>query len=130
MTDRRSGSAPSVPVCSQRPGPGAARGWRSVQVAGSAVQVPGGTALDLTAFALPTAQDDLAPGHHPAHRHGRARAVVFGLGLGLTSASLVALHAVSSTPPRLLQLGVLVAANALATVLRFVLLRAWVFNRP
>jgi len=42
----------------------------------------------------------------------------------------VALHAVSSTPPRLLQLGVLVAANALATVLRFVLLRAWVFNRP
>jgi putative flippase GtrA len=64
-----------------------------------------------------------------AGRHQLQGLVVFGLGLALTSGSLAALHAASSVPPRLLEVGVLVAANLTATVLRFVLLRAWVFGR-
>ena len=63
---------------------------------------------------------------------GAARAqfqglVVFGLGLGLTSGSLAVLHAVSAHPRSTTELVVLVAANAMATLLRFVLLRGWVF---
>jgi putative flippase GtrA len=53
--------------------------------------------------------------------------VVFGLGLGLTSGSLAVLHAVTSHPHPATELVVLVAANAVATLLRFVLLRGWVF---
>jgi len=64
-----------------------------------------------------------------AGRHQLQGLVVFGLGLALTSGSLAALHAASSVPPRLLEVGVLVAANLAATVLRFVLLRVWVFGR-
>jgi putative flippase GtrA len=62
-------------------------------------------------------------------RHQLQGLVVFGLGLALTSGSLATLHALVPTPARLLEVGVLVGANALATVLRFVLLRVWVFNR-
>jgi FAD:protein FMN transferase len=49
-----------LPACPQVPAPRAARGWRSVRVSGGTVQVPGGTALDLTASALPLALDDVA----------------------------------------------------------------------
>ncbi|MPQ98476.1 glycosyltransferase [Modestobacter sp. I12A-02628] len=64
---------------------------------------------------------------------GRARAqlqglVVFGLGLALTSGALALLHSGAGTPSRLLELAVLVVANALATLVRFLLLRAWVFR--
>jgi len=54
--------------------------------------------------------------------------VVLGLGLVLTSGALALLHALSTAPSHLVELLVLVAANAAATVLRFVLLRAWVFH--
>ncbi|HEX3788752.1 MAG TPA: bifunctional glycosyltransferase family 2/GtrA family protein [Pseudonocardiaceae bacterium] len=53
--------------------------------------------------------------------------LVFGLGLALTSGSLALLNALT-TPARALELLVLVAANLAATVLRFVLLRGWVFH--
>jgi putative flippase GtrA len=53
---------------------------------------------------------------------------VFGLALGLTASSLALLHALAARPGRPLELIVLVGANLLATVLRFVLLRAWVFR--
>ena len=57
--------------------------------------------------------------------------VVFALGLGLTSGSLAVLHALSAGVPLGVELGVLVAANLAATVLRFLLLRVWVFRvRP
>ena len=56
--------------------------------------------------------------------------VVFALGLGLTSGALAGLGAVTGTPPRLVELTVLIAANLGATLLRFVLLRGWVFSRP
>jgi putative flippase GtrA len=68
---------------------------------------------------------------------GRAKAatqqaqglVVFVLGLILTSGSLAVLHATSDHPHPLLELFTLVGANLAATVLRFVLLRRWVFRR-
>jgi len=66
-------------------------------------------------------------GHH-AGRHQVEGLVVFGLGLALTSGSLALLTAVTTTPSRLVELSVLVGANAAATVLRFLLFRAWVFH--
>ncbi len=67
--------------------------------------------------------------------HGRAGAlraqveglVVFGLGLGITSGSLYALEALVAAPGRPLELGVLAVANLAAGLLRFALLRWWVF---
>ncbi|MGZ4638715.1 MAG: glycosyltransferase [Actinomycetes bacterium] len=54
---------------------------------------------------------------------------VFALGLALTSSSLAVLHA-TGTSSRTTEAVVLVVANLAATVLRFVLLRTWVFARP
>ena len=53
--------------------------------------------------------------------------VVFGLGLALTSGALAGLHAVVPQPHHLVEVGVLVLANLVATVVRFVLFRHWVF---
>jgi putative flippase GtrA len=61
-------------------------------------------------------------------RHQIQGLVVFGLALALTSLSLVSLHAATAHPSRSLELAVLVVANLAATVLRFVLLRSWVFR--
>jgi putative flippase GtrA len=67
---------------------------------------------------------------------GRARVVrhqgqglaVFALAWALTSGSLAALHALAPGASRLVELVVLCVANLAATVLRFVLLRGWVFR--
>ncbi len=67
-------------------------------------------------------------GSRHAGRHQVEGLVVFGLGLALTSGSLALLTAVTTTPSRLVELSVLVGANAAATVLRFLLFRAWVFH--
>ncbi|MGW4528762.1 glycosyltransferase [Amycolatopsis sp. NPDC004378] len=66
-------------------------------------------------------------------RGGRTRAqleglVVFGLGLLLTTGALAVLHAAYPGLGTLTELVVLCVANALATLLRFVLFRSWVFN--
>jgi putative flippase GtrA len=61
-------------------------------------------------------------------RHQAEGLVVFGVGLGVTSTALWALHAFAADPAGLVELTVLVGANAAATLLRFVLLRAWVFR--
>ena len=63
-----------------------------------------------------------------ATKHQLQGLIVFGLGLALTSGSLAALHARATAPSRGLEAAVLVGANLAATVLRFVLLRAWVFR--
>jgi putative flippase GtrA len=63
-------------------------------------------------------------------RHQLQGLVVFGVALALTSGSLAVLHAAAGSVGRGTELAVLVAANAAATVVRFVLLRAWVFRRP
>jgi putative flippase GtrA len=55
--------------------------------------------------------------------------IVFLLAWTITSSSLAALHTVylDATPSH--ELIVLTAANVLATLMRFVLLRLWVFRR-
>jgi putative flippase GtrA len=53
---------------------------------------------------------------------------VFGLGLAVTSGALALLERSDARPGRAAELAVLVAANAAATLLRFVLLRSWVFH--
>jgi putative flippase GtrA len=68
-------------------------------------------------------------GRAKAARHQVQGLGVFVLALALTSGSLAALHLLVSTPHRALELGVLVGANLTATLLRFVLLRRWVFAR-
>jgi glycosyltransferase involved in cell wall biosynthesis/putative flippase GtrA len=62
-----------------------------------------------------------------AARHQFEGLVVFAVGLALTSGALVVLHWVAD-PARVVELAVLVVANLAATVLRFVLLRNWVFS--
>jgi putative flippase GtrA len=62
-------------------------------------------------------------------RHQLQGLLVFALGLALTSGSLAALHAATATPARGVELAVLVAANLVATVLRFLLMRVWIFRR-
>ena len=64
-----------------------------------------------------------------AVRHQAQGLLVFGLGLALTSGSLTVLTAISTHPPRLVEVAVLIAANLASTVLRFVLLREWVFAK-
>jgi putative flippase GtrA len=66
-------------------------------------------------------------GHDGAWRHQAQGLVVFAVGLGLTSGSLALLHAVSD-PLTTVELGVLVAANLVATGVRFLLMRIWVFR--
>jgi putative flippase GtrA len=89
------------------------------------------TALLVTAIANTAANRRVTfgvTGRPGAGRHQVQGLVVFALGLGLTSGSLAVLHAVTPVPARLTEVTVLVAANLAATVLRFLLLRAWVFR--
>ncbi|WP_328299643.1 bifunctional glycosyltransferase family 2/GtrA family protein [Streptomyces sp. NBC_00435] len=62
-----------------------------------------------------------------AVRHQAQGLVVFAIGLALTSGSLAALGAANARPGHSTELAVLVTANLAATVLRFLLFRAWVF---
>ncbi|WTI14963.1 bifunctional glycosyltransferase family 2/GtrA family protein [Streptomyces sp. NBC_00820] len=62
-----------------------------------------------------------------AVRHQAQGLVVFAVGLALTSGSLAALNTATRAPAHSTELAVLVAANLAATVLRFLLFRAWVF---
>jgi putative flippase GtrA len=61
-------------------------------------------------------------------RHHVEGLIVFAIALAITSGSLAGLHAVTDRPDQLLETSVLVIANLVATVARFVLLRGWVFH--
>src|SRR6266571_3279682 len=50
----------------------------------------------------------------------------FGLALGLTTSAIAGLHLVAPGASRLTELAVLVVANLMATVVRFMLLRTWI----
>jgi putative flippase GtrA len=63
-----------------------------------------------------------------AGRHQVQGLIAFGAGVAVTSAALAVLHAVSPTPARIIEVTVLVAATLVATVVRFVLYRFWVFR--
>src|SRR5829696_7922211 len=67
-------------------------------------------------------RDDLA-------RHHVRGAAVFVLTLALSNGALGLLHGIDATPPRGVELTVLVLGSALATVTRYVALRTWVFAR-
>jgi putative flippase GtrA len=67
-------------------------------------------------------------GRSGALRHQARGLVTFLIGLALTSGSLAALHHTAPTATRRTELAVLVAANLAATLLRFLLFRAWVFG--
>jgi putative flippase GtrA len=67
-------------------------------------------------------------GNDGAWRHQAQGLIVFGIGLGLTSGSLAVLDAVTTNPAKSVELTVLIVANLLATAVRFLMLRIWVFR--
>lgn len=67
-------------------------------------------------------------GRRHAARHQVQGLIAFGLGLALTSGALALLHGEWPHAGRIVELAALVAANLTATVLRFVLLRAWMWR--
>jgi len=90
-------------------------------------------ALLLTAVANTAANRRITFGVRGGNGAARAQVqglVVFGLGLALTSGSLAVLHALYPSPARAAELLLLLAANAAATLLRFLLFRGWVFRTP
>jgi putative flippase GtrA len=67
-------------------------------------------------------------GNDRAWKHQAQGLVVFAVGLGLTSGSLALLDGLSTAPPKSVELFVLVLANLVATGVRFLLMRIWVFR--
>jgi glycosyltransferase involved in cell wall biosynthesis/putative flippase GtrA len=63
-----------------------------------------------------------------AARHQVEGLIVFAIALAITSGALAVLHGVVEQPHRLVEITVLVLANLVATAVRFVLLRGWVFH--
>jgi putative flippase GtrA len=69
-------------------------------------------------------------GSSDAARHHLAGLLVFCVGLALTSGALAALHGASAgAPDRWVELVTVTAANLVATAVRFLLFRLWVFRR-
>ncbi|MFD7553071.1 glycosyltransferase [Streptomyces sp. NPDC059835] len=97
---------------------------------GTGPQLANGAALLLSAVANTAANRRLTfgvRGRDRAVRHQAQGLVVFAIGLALTSGSLAALGAATADPAHSTELAVLITANLAATVLRFLLFRAWVF---
>jgi putative flippase GtrA len=98
---------------------------------GMPAQAANGIALLTTALANTAANRRLTfgvTGRVNRLRHHVQGLGIFGLALVLTSGALAGLHIVSVHPSRFAELAVLVLANIAATVMRFVLLRGWVFR--
>ncbi|MFD0269719.1 glycosyltransferase [Streptomyces sp. NPDC127106] len=97
---------------------------------GTGPQLANAAALLLSAVANTAANRRLTfgvRGRAQAVRHQAQGLVVFAVGLALTSGSLAALGAATADPGHGTELAVLITANLAATVLRFLLFRAWVF---
>lgn len=96
-------------------------------------QAANALALGMTAVANTAANRHLTFGVRGraslAAHHGQGL-LVFGVGLLLTSGSLVVLDAAAPTAPHAVEIAVLTAANLLATGLRFVAMRWWIFRSP
>jgi putative flippase GtrA len=67
-------------------------------------------------------------GRAQSGRHQVRGLIAFGIGLALTSGALAVLHHADARPGRVTEVSVLVAANLLATIVRFGLYRSWVFR--
>jgi putative flippase GtrA len=93
---------------------------------GLAAQLANLVALATTAVANTAANRRLTFGItgrvHRARHHAQGL-LVFALGLAITSGALAVMHAISATPSRTTELVVLMTANLIATLARFVLLR-------
>jgi putative flippase GtrA len=88
-------------------------------------------ALLVTAVANTAANRRLTFGVRGTDRawsHQAQGLVVFAIGLCLTSGSLALLDALTIHPARALELSVLVVANLVATGVRFLMMRIWVFR--
>ena len=93
-------------------------------------------AANAAALALSAVANTAANRRFTFGRRGRAGLLthhvqglaVFGLCLGLTTAALAGLEALAPGASRGVEVAVLVAANLAATLLRYVLLRLWVFG--
>jgi putative flippase GtrA len=93
-------------------------------------QAANAVAWVLTAGSNTAANRRLTFGVHG--RPGAARAqvealVTFGVGWAITSGSLLALERTVAEPGRTLELAILTVSNLVAGLVRFVLLRIWVF---
>jgi putative flippase GtrA len=67
-------------------------------------------------------------GAQGAVRHQLEGGVAFLVGLAVSTGGLAAVHAIWPYAPRLAELAALLGLNLFAAVIRFVLLRAWVFH--
>lgn len=67
-------------------------------------------------------------GSRDALKHQVEGGIAFLIGLGLSSGAIALLGVVQPQARHGAELAALVAANALATLVRFVLLRVWVFS--
>src|SRR2546428_4834381 len=67
-----------------------------------------------------------ASGNGVAARDHLGSLSAFGIALGLTTSAIAALHLAAPRASRLTELAVLVVANLIATVVRFLLLRTWI----
>ena len=102
-----------------------ARGWLGAQTANA-------LALLLTAVVNTAANRRLTfgvRGRARVMRHHVQGIVILGIALMLTSGSLATLHALAPDAGHGIELAVLTVANVLATLVRFLLFRAWVFTR-
>jgi putative flippase GtrA len=100
---------------------------------GVGAQTANALALFLSALANTAANRRLTfrvRGRDRAVRHQLQGLLIFAIGLVLTSGSLYALHTADPRPSHGTEIAVLVVANLAATVLRFLLLRTWVFGTP
>ena len=91
-----------------------------------------GVALALTAVGNTAANRRIrfgVRGRRDLVRHHVRGAAVFVLTLALTSGALAVLHGLDASPPRPVELGVLVAAGLAATATRYVALGTWAFAR-
>jgi putative flippase GtrA len=90
-------------------------------------------AMLLTTIANTAANRRLTFGVHGsegAARHQFQGLIVFGLGLTLTTGALALLGHLAPGASQAVELAAIIVANAVATVLRFVLFRSWVFRTP
>jgi putative flippase GtrA len=91
--------------------------------------IANGVALILTAIGNTAANRRLTfgkTGRASLLRDHAAGLAAFGIALAITTGAVGLLERVASNPGRALEIIVLVAANALATVTRFVFLRSWI----
>ncbi|WP_436757292.1 glycosyltransferase [Streptosporangium sp. V21-05] len=93
--------------------------------------VANGVALLVTAVANTAANRRFTfgvSGRTGALRHQLEGGLAFLVGLLLSTGGLALLDLVAPAAPTVAEVAALVAANALATLVRFLMLRAWVFN--